>query len=162
MKKIKKKGSFGDLFYIVIIMSLMAFFFVIGWMMQSKVNTEFQNNDDIAATGKSMMQDSTDRFVNTFDNLFLTVFVALYIGSLILAWQVDVSPVFYFLSIIVFVVLIILSAVYGNAFYTFSENANISTYASDFKIITLIMNNFVEVMVVMGFGLAGVMYARTI
>ena len=161
MKKLNKKGSFGDMFYILMVLVVCAFVFVIGWVLHSKVNTAFQASSDIAATGKTMMQSGVDRYVKTFDNLFLTIGVAMYLGALILAWQVDTSPVFFFLSIIVFAVLVILAAVYGNAFYTFSQNANISTYASDFTIIPLVMNNFVEIMVVLAFGLAGVMYAKT-
>jgi hypothetical protein len=161
MKKLNKKGSFGDLFYIMVVLLVCAFVFVIGWVIHSKVNDSFQANDDIAQRGKDMMQDGKDRYVKTFDNLFLTIGIAMYLGALILAWQVDTSPVFYFLSIVVFAVLVILAAAYGNAYYTFSQNAQITTFADDFDIIPLVMNNFVELFVVMGFGLAGVMYART-
>jgi flagellar basal body-associated protein FliL len=161
MKKINKKGSIVDIFYIVLVMFIISIVFVIGWVIFSRVNTEFQSHSDLSTEGKAIMQSSTDKYVRTFDNLFLTVGIALYIGAMILAWNVDISPVFFFLSIVIFAVLVILAGVYGNAFYTFSENAQITTYASDFNIIPLVMNNFVEIFVVLGFGLAGVMYAKT-
>jgi len=156
-----KKGSVGDLFYILMVAVVCAFMFVTGWMMMSKVNAEFQAQDSIATTGKTMMQDSSNRFVATFDNLFLTILIVLYLGAVILAWNIDTNPIFFFISLIVFGVLVLLAAVFGNAFYTFSQNANILTYANDFTIIPLVMNNFVKIMVGLGFGLAGVMYAKT-
>lgn len=155
-----KKGSFGDLFYVLMVVVVCAFFFVIGWMMFSKVNEEFQVQG-FSTEGKEIMQESTDRYVETFDGLFLTIFVTLYIAAVILAWNIDASPVFFFLSLVVFGVLVLLAAVFGNAFYTFSQDVNILTYANDFTIIPLVMNYFVQIFVVLGFGLAGVMYAKT-
>ena len=155
-----KKGSYGDLFYILMVVVVCAFFFVIGWVMFSKVNDEFQVKG-LSTEGKEIMQTSTDRYVETFDGLFLTIFVTLYIAAVILAWNIDASPVFFFLSLVVFGVLVLLAAVFGNSFYIFSINENIATYANDFTIIPLVMNYFVQIFVVLGFGLAGVMYAKT-
>jgi len=159
--KMNKKGSFVDLFYILMVLVVFAIVFNVGWLMFSKVNENFQANDNIATRGKDMMQDGSDRFVKTFDNLFLVVGISMYLGALILAWNVDTSPVFFFLSIIVFAVLVILAGAYGNAYYTFSQNNVIEPYASDFNIIPMVMENFVAIFVILGFGLAGVMYART-
>jgi len=42
MKKKNKRGSFQDIFFIALFGLMTAMFFVIGYMMTSKVNTELQ------------------------------------------------------------------------------------------------------------------------
>lgn len=157
----KKKGSIMDLPYIALVIFMTAIVFVAGWMIFSKVNDSLQAKDDFSTVGKSIMQESSDRYVGLMDGVFLTLLIGFYLGSLILASQIDASPLFFIVSLVIFGVLILLTAVFGNAFYTFADNAEISTYASAFVIIPFIMNNFVQTFVVLGFGLAGVMYAKT-
>ena len=156
-----KKGSIGDVFFISVFIFLLAIVFVVGWVIHSKVNDEFQNNPSIVDQGKTMMQNSTDDYISLFDGIFLTIIVGLWIGTIILAFQIDIHPVFFVLTIIVFAILVILTALFGNAFYTFANNANIVSYADDFTIIPFVMNNFVTVMIVLGFSVALVMYAKT-
>jgi hypothetical protein len=155
-----KKGSFADLLYLALVVLVLGIMFTVGWAIFSKVNDKFQDNSQISTLGKEMMQSSTDRYVELFDNLFLTVFISMYIASLILAWNVDISPVFFFLSIFIFVLLVIVTASFGNAFWDYSQQTTISGYVDDFNIIPFVFNNLVQVFVVMGFGLMVVMYAK--
>lgn len=154
-----KKGSIQDVFFMAVFAVLCSIVFVTGWMMMSKVNTELQASD-LSTQGKAIIQDSNDNYVNWLDNLFLVVFVMLWVVALILASQIDVHPVFFIFTIVIYAVLVLISAVLGNAFYDFANNAEISTYADAFTIITFVMNNFVAMMVVVGFSIAGVMYGK--
>ena len=95
------------------------------------------------------------------DGVFLVIIVVVYLAAIILAFQIDTHPVFFILSIIVFGVLVFITAVMANVFWEFASNAAITAYADDFTIITLVMNNFAQIMTVLGFGLAAVMYARS-
>jgi len=158
---IGKKGSYGDLFYIVFIATLFAITAVVCWVAFSKINDNLQANDNIAATSKAILTKSVNNYVTLLDGIFLVVIVVLYLAAIILAFQIDTHPVFFILSIVVFGVLVFITAVMANVFWEFASNAAITTYADDFTIITLVMNNFAQIMTVLGFGLAAVMYARS-
>jgi len=59
-----------------------------------------------------------------------------------------------------YVFLVILSAIFGNTFYTFSVDAEILAYADSFTIIPFVMNNYVWVMLFIGFTVGVSMYAK--
>ena len=144
----------------MLIVAATAFFFIIGWMAFSKVNSELQTSG-FSQQGKDILTNTSNRYVDLFDGLFLTVFVLLWVVTLFLAYQIDANPIFFPITLFVFAVLVILAAVFGNTFYTFSENAQIQEYAADFTVIPFVMNNFVTTMVIIGFSVAAVMYAKT-
>ncbi len=160
MKKLKRKGSIADIFYIATFMFLMAIVISVGWLINSSINAEWQTKDNLGTTSKEIMQDSNDNYVAMFDNLYLVMFVGLYIGSLILAYNVDINPLYLFLSLFILGVIVTVTAVFGNAWYEIGQNAVMGGYIDDFTFIPFIMENYVKVFVVMAFGLMGVMYAK--
>ena len=159
--KLNKKGSFGDIFYIAVVMFLFAIVITVGWVIHDKINDKWQTKTELGTASLEIMQQSNDDYISLFDGVFLTMFVGLYIGSLILAYNIDVSPLFFFLSLFIMGVIVVITAVLGNSYYAFSQNAGLINYADDFTFIPFILNNYVAVFVVMMFGLAGVMYAKT-
>lgn len=156
----RRKGSISDTFFIAIMLFITAITFVVGWMMMSKVNIEFQATDNIAQVGKDIVSDTTSRYVSWFDGIYLTVLVLLWIVTLVLASKINVHPVFFMFTILIYGILVIITAALGNAFYTFASNAQITEYADAFTFIPFIMNNFVATMVILGFSVAIVMYAK--
>ena len=154
-----KKGSTQDVFFLAVWATLCAIVFVIGWMMMSKINAELQGSG-ISATGKTIVQDTTDNYVSWFDGIFLTAILLLWAVALVLAFQIDVHPIFFIFTVIIYAILVIISAVLGNTFYDFASNAGISAYADAFTIIPFVMSNFVVIMVVIGFSVVAVMYGK--
>ena len=140
-----KKGSFADLLYLALVVLVLGIMFTMGWAIFSQVNDKIQDNSQISTLGKEIVQSSTDRYVTLFDNLFLTAFIALYIASLILAWNVDINPLFFFLSIFIFAIIVIVTASFGNVFYDYSQQTTISGYVDDFNIIPFVFNHLVQV-----------------
>lgn len=156
-----KKGSLFDMLWIVIFMFIVAISLIVGTLFYFKVNDAMQSAPGISDSGKTIMTRTHDRFVGWFDYLFLTVFVGVYLLSLVLASQIDVHPVFFPLSLVFFIVFVVLAAVIGNAFYDVASNETIAPYASEYTIIPFIMNNYVKIVLVMAFGLAWVMWGKS-
>ena len=109
-----KKGSYADLFYIVFIAVLFAITAVVCWVAFSKINDNLQANDNIAPTSKTILTKSVNNYVTLLDGVFLVIIVVLYLAAIILAFQIDTHPVFFILSIIVFGVLVFITAVMAN------------------------------------------------
>lgn len=160
MRKTNKKGSFADIFYLAVFTFLLAIVLSVGWLITSSLNDEWKTQTNLGTQSIDIMQNYNDNYVATFDNLFLAVFIGLYIGALVLAYNIDTSPIYFFLALFLMGVIVLVTGSFANAFDTFSENAALTTYVDDFTIIPFVMGRMVEIFVVMMFGLAGVMYAR--
>lgn len=161
MKKIGKKASIGDVFYIAVVLLVIAISFVLGWLVFGKINDEIQLQPDFSDRGKNIMSNSAEQFPGMFDGVFLTLLVGLWIATMILAWQIDSHPVFYVLTIIAAIMLVIITSALGNTYYNIMQDPNISSFADDFTIIPFVMNNYVKIMLGMLFSVAVVMYAKS-
>jgi len=156
------KGSFFDMLYIAVFVFVCAIVFTVGWIVYSRINTQWQTKGtELGTDSLQIMQTATNRYVNLYDGLFLVIFVGLYVGSLILAYNVDINPIFFFLSLFIMGIIVVITAVLGNAWYKYANMTELSSYIDDFTIIPYVMGNYVKILVVMAFGLAGVMYAKT-
>jgi len=153
-----KKGSFDDIIILIIVALVLATTTIVCYMMLSKVNNAFQESPDIPPVAKTILSDNTNRYVALFDGVFLVVFIMLGIGSLLLASQINTNPVFMPISILLFIVMIILSAIIGNVYYDISHSID---YSGTFTIIPFVMNHIVQIMLGLGFLLAVVMYGRS-
>ena len=156
-----KKGSIGDVFYIGILLFVISIFFVLSWLVFGKINTAIQGQPDFSEQGKAIINNNTGQFPKLFDGVFLTILVGLWIATMILAWQIDTHPVFYVLTIIAAIALVIVTAVLGNTYTTMMADVQVSEFADDFTIIPFVMRNFVKIMLGMLFSVAVVMYAKS-
>jgi hypothetical protein len=148
--------------YIAVFVFVCAIVFTVGWIVYSRINTQWQTKGtELGTDSLQIMQTATNRYVNLYDGLFLVIFVGLYVGSLILAYNVDINPIFFFLSLFIMGIIVVITAVLGNAWYKYANMTELSSYIDDFTIIPYVMGNYVKILVVMAFGLAGVMYAKT-
>jgi hypothetical protein len=156
-----KKGSFFDILYLVVFTFVLGLVITIGWVVYSSINAEWQTHAELGTTSKDIMQAGNDKFISVFDGVFLVMLVGLYLGALILAYMVDINPVFFFLSLFMMAVIVIISAAMGNAWYYYANNPTLASYVDDFTIIPFVMGRSVFIFTVMAFGLAGVMYAKS-
>lgn len=159
-RKMQKKGSLFDMIYLSVYLFVVALVIGIGWLIYSSINTEWQSHTELGTESLAIMQDAKDRYVVTWDGVFLTLVVGLYIASLILAYNIDANPIYFFLSLFMIGVIAIITGAMGNAWNTISTNPAMSGYIDDFTVIPWVMGHYVEMFVVMGFGLMGVMYVR--
>jgi len=156
-----KTGSFADMLYLMVFLFLCGIVLSVGWLIYSRINTEWQTHTELGTESLQIMQNTTDKYVETYDGIFLVLMIGLYLGALILAYNVDINPIYFFLSLFMVAVIGIVAAVLGNAWYMYANNGIMSEYVNDFTIIPFVMANYVQILVVMTFGLVAVMYAKT-
>ncbi len=141
-----KKGGVPDgIFYMVALFTL-AIISVVGFMSLDKINDEFQDSTSITPQGKELTQGLTDKYVGIIDSAFLMIFVGILIGTVAGVWFIKTHPALFWLMIPIFAFIIFFSAIYANVFYNFSQNSNIIDSASEFTIISFILNNYAYVM----------------
>ena len=140
----KRAGVPDGIFYVVALFTL-AIVSVIGFLVLSEFNDRFQEISSISGSGKAITQDLTDKYVGIIDSAFLMVFVGILIGTLVGVWFIKSHPALFWIMIPIFAFIIFLAAIYANVFYNFSQDPNIVESASQFTIITFLLNNYAYV-----------------
>lgn len=154
------KANVIDVLWIAVFMFVVGISFIIGYMFFGSVNNQLQDMDNIAPVSKTILDNTNNRFVAWFDGAFLVIMVGLFLGSVILAFQIDSHPIFFPISIIIFIIQIIITAVLANSFTTIMQDSNLVAYANEFVIIPFVMANYIKILLVLGFALAWIIWGK--
>ena len=157
----KKKGSIDDIFFILVLGFVMSIVVITTYVFFSKFNENVQASGTLSTEGKSIISTNLGRYVALFDNGFLVVVIAMVIASLLMASQIDTAPAFMIGAIIIYIVVILLSAILGNTFYSIMASESLKTYADAFTIIPFIYTHLVQFMLAYAFMIVVVLYAKT-
>ena len=158
--RLTKKGSFADLFFIVPVFFMVAVIIFIFYAIFSQINAQVQANDGISTEGKTIISNAKNKYIAVFDNIFLVLFIFVLIFILVLAASVDINPIFFPLSIILYIGVTILAAILGNVYYHILSDPSLQSYALEFTIIPFVFNNLVKIMIGEAILLGVVMYGK--
>lgn len=159
-KKHKKGNVILDTIFFLVILFAVGLIFIIGHIVQSEVNIMVQNDTDLGPDAKETMQSNTDKYPILFDNGFLTIFILFWIMLLFASWHIDAHPIFFVITLILLIFVIVIGMTFGNSFQDITADADIQPYADDFPILNFIMGNLGIISVVIGFSVAIVMFGK--
>jgi len=155
-----RRGSVTDTLFYVVVIFLLSLLTILGYRVITDVNDNLQTQDAIPTAAKSRLQSFTDNYATLFDYAFLVVVIFLFIAVLLSGMLVDVHPAVYFIAVFLLFFVITVAAIFGNAYVEFEENTALTTYAADFTIIPFVLHNYVQIIIVFGFAIAVITYAR--
>lgn len=155
-----KKAGLDNAIYLVVALFALAIIFIVGNLIIKEVDDNFQEGDIISEQGKAMTGNLRARYVSIIDNAFLFLFVGLIIAITIGAWFTRIHPALFWVSIPILAFIIFLAAIYGNVFNVISTDSLLSKSASDFVILTFILNNYVYFIVGVVLLVSAALYAK--
>ena len=85
-----------------------------------------------------------------WDNIFLAAIIGLSITSIIAAANVRTSPLFFFISLVLYTIVLIVGYIMQTTFTSLNSQGFIQTYSAAFPKINFIMNNLVLILMVVG------------
>jgi hypothetical protein len=106
------------------------------------------------------VQDFKNRYVAVFDWGFMFVLIGLFLALLIGSALFDTYPFVFYISAFLLVFVVLLAAIFGNAFDEVANSADISASYAEFTIIPYVMQHFVQIIIVLLFIVAAVTYVR--
>lgn len=155
-----KKGFIGDVPFILIGLFVFAIFVVIGMMLFTNINQEFQDSNTLSNNSKELIQENQSRYAGLWDGIFATVFGLLTLGLVLSVAQLGTRPEFFFIMIFISLFIVGIAAIIGNVFEEFTNDATLSAAATEFTFISLFYNNVVAItLVLIGLLLIG-LYAK--
>lgn len=98
--------------------------------------------------------------VGSFNTLYPFLLIGLIVMVIISAFTIQSHPVFFFVSIILLGVVILLGSVFSNIFQQITTNENFGTTEDNFNIVSLIMENLPLIITVIVFLTLIVMWAK--
>ena len=137
-----KKGSGLDFLNVPLIIFTFILFVVIGWFILDAFKDGL-NNLDGDSINKTLAVGYVDSGINSieyFDYLFIFLFVGLTSSLWISAYYINSNPVFFWVSILLLFVVIILAAVFNNVYYEIAQT-EMEDSVNAFPIMTHVMNN---------------------
>lgn len=155
-----KRGSFLDIFFIVVVMFAFAVTILVGWLLMSNVNSEFQAKLNHTES-KTIMQESHDRYVGLFDGIFLFVFFGSFIATIIGSLFLDTHPAFFAISLVLLVIVCVLCGIFANVYAELEVSDGFSGFAGDFTYIPFVMQYFVQIVIFMVCAIAIALFGKS-
>lgn len=143
----RKKGNMLSIILIMSVCLVLAMGIIITGVFMSRVNEQVQSMDFIDAHTKEVEQGINDKYIPVFDGFFLTFLIGSIIASVIGAYFINSHPLFFIITIILFIFAIIIAMIISNIYASASAPEIIYAYAQNFPVINYVMNNLVSILV---------------
>ena len=141
------KGSILDTTLIVIALFVLSLFIYIGYILL----TNFTGS----AIDGEIIQKGIASY-SYFDYLPITMIVSAGIASLISGYYIKTHPLFFIISVIITIFIVIYSAGVANLFLAFADEAVVSTATAEFDLTVWVFQNLpLLILVVLGMGILG-------
>lgn len=148
-----KKGSIVDIPFIAVMIVVIVIVAIIGYFIFSQFGGVIQASPHSNARVNQSINTTTAVF-NLFDPLLVVMWAGTNIGAFILAFRLRDHPIFAFLLILIAPIIIIITAIFTNLFYSFSvSNLQINTIVNtNFPLTIFLVTNLpILTMIMMGF-----------
>ena len=164
--KIKgKRGAVEDVFFLMILLFIFAVFFLFMFYFEGKLSdaiTPVYNNVSSDGNAGALTFGYLDRvFDNTANYAYLAIFMSLLIATVITAFLTPTHPIFFVFAVVLFMALVVVSAIMSNAYETLSGISEFSAADSTLSIQSDIMARLPLIMVAIGVLVSVVLYSRS-
>ena len=160
--KKRKKANVG---LEVLIIAIMLFVGIIVAVMGNKflngINDQIVLDDNVPNETKIVMAQQAGGFHNWADAGLVLLFAGLWIVTLVSAFFVDTHPVFLIAGIFLLVIVLLVLAILGNSFEEITEDADLSSTATDFPLTNWLMTHLLIVGIAIGGSMVIALYAKS-
>lgn len=146
-RNFKRGNALIDSVLIVVVLFVLAIGGLYGSMVIDEVNTDIQADPDIGAEAKNVTGTLNSNYIPLMDNLFIFAFVLFAVFTVISVFMLDSHPIFFIISVILLVAVLIVSMLLGNAFEEIMQDPEITSYSNQFTYTSWIMEHIVMVVI---------------
>lgn len=140
------KGTVLDLFIILVLL----FSSAIGILVAARIYNSFNEAWTPSYAEGTQIMSRADTAVKTFNYGYLIFTLGLGLAAIIGAFMVPTHPIFFFLSLIMLGVVLLITPQFSNAYESFLGETEVSTIANDYPIMVNIMRHLPKIL--FGFG----------
>ena len=156
----KKGNAIIDGVTVVVLIVAFAICSVIGYMVSDNLNDDLQLDDTITTEAKDMNQGLHDKYSGLMDNLILMAFVLFIIFTVISAFMLDTHPIFFMVSVILLVAVLVVAALMANVYDDLMLDDDLAPYANEFTYTGWLMSHLLEVTIALVFIITIVLFIK--
>lgn len=131
----------------LIVFAFAAFFLAKGY---SDINDLIQSDTTLRNETKTAAANLDSNLPSTLDNAFLLALILLWFMLIVTTLFIDTHPIFFIVTVIVFIVSLAASVLLGNAYVEVMSQAENAAFALSFPVTNWVMNNLLTVILVIG------------
>lgn len=158
-----KRGVISDAILFTILLFVVSVGLLVVFISYDALDEALSSNDQISNSTAERFSEGAAEFPSTWDFVFLTAFIGVVIGVLVISYLLATQPVFFFVFMFVVVVLGGLAGFIANSFdqiiLDLEEGTGLAL-SSGFPIMNFIMSNYLMFIVVMVMLMLIVFYAK--
>lgn len=160
VQTLNKRGS-ADLIFLVITIFAFAIIILVGFKSALMINNAIQGSDFFDNSSKSMSSEMiANRMPNILNYGFITVLVLLWISLLVITYVTDIHPAFLVVGLIIGMFIMFMIIQLANVYLDISASSALATEASQFTIITWVMQHIIPIGLIIIFSVLVVAYAK--
>lgn len=159
-----RKGKRGqvDLLFVFALLFAVAIISVFAiYLWNQFATTASPAFENVTAGSSAPFTALTNIMHNSLDYLYIAIFFSLAIGLIVTSFLTPTHPIFFPISIILLIGLVVASAIMSNAYGTISTTSPISSSTQYLSMTGYIMNNLPIIVTVLGVILMIVLYSRS-
>lgn len=156
-----KKGNMAlETIGAIIIIIGVGILFFIGAKLGNTVNDTFQSSDVLNNQSKEVVSNVLDDAPTIYDYSIIFFFFVAWFMSIVSAWFSGEHKIFFVISILIFILVIIASAFVQFGFTQVIEQATFAQEYGDMPLLVFFINNLLYILIVYGLSVGAVLYWR--
>lgn len=142
----RKANAIIDSTYLIVVVLFLSITFLMSGVLFDKLNEKL--SPQVTGQAATILSDKHTSYFTTFDAIFITVLIGLWIGAIVSSFLIDSHPIFLIISVlgllIIFVVAMFFSNVWDEAS---SATSDMASTAEKLPITGFIMDNLLIVII---------------
>jgi len=162
----KKKGNLPDVVWIIAVLFATAIMIIFVYYIWSQAKPELDS-----ALGSSLpagetsfnitqMTGDVGGGIKTFNSMISLFLLGLIVMTLISAFFIQSHPVFFFVSFLFLIIVLIIAVVFSNMYQSIIESEGISDISSEFGIMNLFMQYLPHIIVIITIIVGVILFAK--
>lgn len=156
----KKGNAVLDVLFIIIILFVAVLSWFFSSYMSNELNTDIQTDSDLTNQSKQIMADTNTNVSSIMDDSFIIALVLLWIGALVASFYIDTNAIFFVISLVLLIAVIIGGAYLSNAFSDVTEDADFTTQYDAYPKTIFVMSHLLEFIVAMALTIGIALYGK--
>lgn len=158
----KKGNAVIETVTIMVIMFVLAVVCVAGYVILKGVNTQMNLHTTVNSSQYIITNNATARYPTLFDSIFLFIFIAAWINAIIASFLLDTHPIYFALSLLLLVAVMISSVYISNYFETLiNTTPDYLTASTSFPMMMFIMTHLLEMTIAMALSISVALFAKS-
>lgn len=156
----RKGNAILDGLLIVVALTIFAIIGIVGYHIFGEINDDIQAQPEIKKETKDLSQGLYDRTDNTIDAAILVIMLLFWIMAIVSVFFLDTHPIFFVISLILLVVVMIVAGYLANAFEEVATEID-PTFAATFPITNFIFGHLIETIAMIGISMLIAYFAKS-